>query len=230
MNSDSTIVYRHEYKYILDCVTAMKLYQEFGVYLLPDTFSQNGAYRVKSLYFDSLQNIDFYAKMDGEQIRKKIRLRIYNENDTKAKLELKAKEENGQYKSSITISKEDALLLCDGDFTPILQYDSDKANIIYTMMSCGGYRPSVLVEYDRYAFMYPEFDTRITFDHHIKASETDFRLFDSDNLYQHIMQDRVVLEVKFNQHLTGFLHDIISKYKLNQVAVSKYCNSRTLFT
>ena len=229
MNTDSTIVYRHEYKYVLDCATAIRLYQELSAYLEPDAFSESGAYRVKSLYFDSIENQDFYAKMDGNQVRKKIRLRIYSEQDSKAKLELKAKEENLQYKSSISVTKEDALSICDGCFSPILNYPSDKATMLYTMMNLGAYRPSVLIEYDRFAFVYPEFDTRITFDHHIRSSEYDFRLFASDNLYQHILQDKVVLEVKFNQHLTGFIQDILSRYHLNQVAVSKYCNSRTLY-
>lgn len=228
MNSQSTIVYRHEYKYILDAVTATKLFQELQHYLIPDSYSSDGPYRVKSLYFDSYNDSDFYGKIDGDQIRKKIRLRIYHETDSTAKLELKSKEEGLQYKLSISVKKDDALQICNGNFTPILSYDSEKAYTIYTMMNLNGYRPSVLIEYDRYAFMYPEFNTRITFDHHIKASETDFNLFLPVNLYQPIMQDKVVLEVKFNQHLTGFIQEILSHYSLTNVAVSKYCNSRLL--
>lgn len=229
MSQQSTIVYRHEYKYVIDATTAIKLYQDFNIFLKPDSFSSSGAYRVKSLYFDSFHNDDFYGKVAGDSTRKKIRLRIYDESDATAKLELKAKEEGLQYKSSITIPKDDVLQLCDGIFTPILSYTSEKAHTIYTMMSLGAYRPSVLIEYDRFAFIYPEFDTRITFDHHIKASETDLRLFERNNLYEPIVQDKVVLEVKFNQHLIGFIQDILSHYNLNQVAVSKYCNSRLLF-
>lgn len=229
MNQQATIVYRHEYKYILDAATAIKLYQDLRVYLKPDPFSSAGAYRVKSLYFDSLHNTDFYSKLSGDSVRKKIRLRIYDEADAFAKLELKAKEEGLQYKSSIRIPREDSSPICDGNFASILSYDSDKAYTIWSIMSLGAYRPSVLIEYDRFAFIYPEFDTRITFDHHIKSSETDFRLWEANNLYQPVIPDKVVLEVKFNQHLTVFIQDILSHYHLNQVSVSKYCNSRLLY-
>lgn len=224
----STIVYRHEHKYVLNATKAMTLYQELSSYLVPDKYSQNGPYRVKSLYFDSLEDTDFWSKMDGENIRKKIRLRIYDEEQKNAKLELKSKEVALQYKSSISIPKENALELIDGSFGCLLNNPSDKALTIYSMMSIGGYRPSVLVEYDRYAFLYPEFNTRITFDFHIKSSETDFCLYERDNMYQHIIRDEVVLEVKFNNYLAGFIQDILSHYQLNQVAVSKYCCSRTL--
>lgn len=224
----STIVYRHEYKYVLNCVTAMALFQELSSYLVPDKYSADGAYRVKSLYFDSLQDTDFWAKMDGENIRKKLRLRIYDEDQQSAKLELKSKEESLQYKSTLSISKNSALEIMDGSFSSLLEHPSDKALTIYSMMSLGAYRPSVLVEYDRYAFCYPEFNTRITFDCHVKSSETDLRLFERHNMFQNIIRDEVVLEVKFNNYLAGFIQDILSHYQLNQVAVSKYCNSRTL--
>lgn len=229
MKTQSSIVYRHEYKYLLDAPTAIQLYQELSLFMQPDTFSTKGAYRVKSLYFDSFDQRDYYEKMDGMQTRKKIRIRIYHEDDSFAKLELKAKEENGQYKSSIRISKKDAITISNGDYSPIFSYDTDKAYQIYTMMVTGNYSPSVLIEYDRYAFIYPEFDTRITFDHHIKATETDFRLFHNPNLYQPILNDQVVLEVKFNQHLMAFIQEILAKYSLNNISVSKYCNSRLLY-
>ena len=43
-------------------------------------------YRVRSLYFDTVYDSDYFEKLNGIENRRKIRLRIYSPYDTKAKL------------------------------------------------------------------------------------------------------------------------------------------------
>ena len=82
---------RSEYKYYMPYTDAYRLMTRVSEIMVPDEYSLNGSYRVKSLYFDSVDNQDYFEKMSGYQERKKIRLRIYDEDSAYAKLEMKAK-------------------------------------------------------------------------------------------------------------------------------------------
>ncbi len=222
-------VKRNEFKHLISFSDAIKLEKRLSCLLCADKFSQKGAYRVKSLYFDSLNSIDFSTKLDGVNVKKKIRIRIYNEDTDKAKLELKAKEGIYQQKTSVLLSKEDALQLADGNFGVLLDYDNSAAKYIYTKLVLGCYSPAVIVEYKRKAFIHPEFNTRITFDFDIVSSELNLNLFEKNLPYVPILNDSVILEVKFNDHLLKFISDSLKKFNLNNISASKYCSSRRIF-
>ena len=96
-------------------------------------------------------------------------------------------------------------------------------------MILGSYRPVSMVEYERVAFLYERYNTRITFDLNIKSSECNFNLFDKNPIYQDIISNKIILEVKYNEKLMKFIKDILVPYNLNRVAVSKYCMGRKYF-
>ncbi|MDD6094837.1 MAG: VTC domain-containing protein, partial [Clostridia bacterium] len=75
---------RCELKYYVSLADAVTLSKRLSAVLSRDSYSANGSYRVKSLYFDSICDGDFYSKVDGDNIRKKIRLRIYDESMDRA--------------------------------------------------------------------------------------------------------------------------------------------------
>lgn len=101
--------------------------------------------------------------------------------------------------------------------------------LIYTTMVMGGYRPVVLVEYDRSAYIYPVYNTRITVDMNLRSSESNLDLFCDRPVYTVLMKEDVILEVKYNQRLVRFLSDILRQYHLTQCSVSKYCMGRKIF-
>lgn len=220
---------RHEFKYVLDYSSYFSICSKLSKLLKKDSHG-NGKYRVRSLYFDSINNIDYNTKMSGDFDRKKIRLRIYDSKDMKVKLEMKIKKDDYMRKISLIISREDAYKLINLDYSVLLKYFSyDSAPIIYKTMILGSYRPVSMVEYDRVAFLYERYNTRITFDMNIKSSECNFNLFDKNPVYQDIISNKVILEVKYNEKLMKFIKDILVPYNLNRVAVSKYCMGRKYF-
>ena len=221
---------RHEFKYVLDYSSYFSMCSKLSKLLKKDTHGDNGKYKVRSLYFDSINNIDYNTKMSGDFDRKKIRLRIYDSKDMKAKLEMKIKKDDYMRKISLIISKEDAYKLINLDYSVLLKYFSyDSASIIYKTMILGSYRPVSMVEYERVAFLYERYNTRITFDMNIKSSECNFDLFDKNPVYQDIISNKIILEVKYNEKLMKFIKDILVPYNLNRVAVSKYCMGRKYF-
>ena len=224
------LISRHEFKYVLDYSSYFSLCNKLSKLLKKDSHGDNGKYRVRSLYFDSINNVDYNTKMSGDFDRKKIRLRIYDSKDKKAKLEMKIKKDDYMRKISLIISKEDAYKLINLDYSVLLKYFSyDSASIIYKTMILGSYRPVSMVEYERVAFLYERYNTRITFDLNIKSSECNFDLFDKNPIYQDIISNKVILEVKYNEKLMKFIKDILVPYNLNRVAVSKYCMGRKYF-
>ncbi|GKZ03724.1 VTC domain-containing protein [Paraclostridium bifermentans] len=65
------IVNRRELKYPIGETDYYKVNELFKEVLTPDPNNKSYGYRIRSLYFDSLNNDDYYAKVNGEEIRKK---------------------------------------------------------------------------------------------------------------------------------------------------------------
>jgi hypothetical protein len=222
-------VLRREEKYPLSLIDMSRYKAQFSAILTTDKFSQNGSYMVRSLYFDTPDDRDFFDKLKEQNLRRKIRLRIYSPYDTKAKLELKQKENIFQKKRSLTISREDAVELINSNYSVLLKYDDDFAREIYSIMCMYAYKPKSIVEYQRYALMAKENNIRLTFDSEIRATESSFDLF-SENLPLNPVfpKDKVVFEVKYDKFLLGYISNIVSTINVKNITSSKYCLSRTI--
>ena len=223
-------VRREENKYLLSFVEAEKLQKKLIKVLNIDSNSKKGEYKIRSLYFDSINNIDYNDKLCGREDRKKIRIRVYNPKSNKCKLEIKKKHGNLQNKISLWIKKEDAIKLINGEYNALYNYfDNEDAKYIYSVMTLGCYRPKVLIEYKRIAYIFNEFNTRLTFDFDIKSSESNFNIFDEEINYLNILNEDIILEVKYNEKLLEFISKILKDFNLKNISYSKYLYSRKIF-
>lgn len=222
-------VCRSELKYWISYQESVLLQSELEKFLLPDCYARNGFYRVKSLYFDSLNQTDYIDKIEGVEHRKKLRMRIYDEDTDWVKLERKQKLGAVQRKESLAVSKNDAVACMWGDYGCLLNYPENLALELYSEMTLGYYRPVVIVEYERYAFVYNEYDTRITIDRHIRTSELELDLFEKNLPWIHTVEDAVILEVKFNGILIETIKKLLGKHHLVQAAISKYGSGRPVY-
>ena len=57
-------VLRREEKYVLHIQEAMYYQKQFEQILMSDSFSKNGSYSVRSLYFDTADDRDFFDKIN----------------------------------------------------------------------------------------------------------------------------------------------------------------------
>lgn len=219
-------VYRSERKYMLSLSTALLVQEELAKLLEPDPYSRDGSYTVRSLYFDSIDDNDFYEKDAGVRYRKKIRLRVYGPDDKKAKLELKAKDGDAQHKESLIVTRQEAAYLQEGDYSFLLDKGDDLSLRLYTIMTLGVYRPVALIEYDRRAFVYQEFNTRITFDTRVRTSEFDMDVFEKNPAFVNVLEDEVVLEVKYDGKLFKPISGLLKKYNITNTSYSKYGSGR----
>lgn len=138
-----TTVLRREEKYLMTLREALQCAARFEKVLTPDKFSKDGAYKIRSLYFDTADDRDFHDKLTEQNCRQKIRLRIYSPDDLHVKLELKQKENVYQKKRTLLITRADALALLEGRYSVLLNYDGPFAGEMFVLLTEGCYRPSV---------------------------------------------------------------------------------------
>ena len=67
-----TTVLRREEKYLLTLREALQCAARFEKVLTPDHFSRDGAYKIRSLYFDTADDRDFHDKLTEQNCRQKI--------------------------------------------------------------------------------------------------------------------------------------------------------------
>ena len=84
---------RKEYKYYAPYILLEPLRQRFLQNMTNDPFCQGEReklYTVRSIYFDTPHLLFYYEKLDGLKIRKKLRIRTYNNycQDSKAFIEI----------------------------------------------------------------------------------------------------------------------------------------------
>ncbi len=222
-------VSREELKYYINSIEKRKLENDLDKLLISDVHNDIDGYKVRSLYFDSIDDTDFYDKVDGVENRKKIRLRIYTPNDTVAKLEIKRKFNNNQVKSSVIISRDDAIKLIDCNYDVLLKYDNNAAREIYYDMKLNLLKPKVTIEYERKAYVHSMNHIRVTLDSNIRSSESQFNIFSDSLTLIPIDINTTILEVKYDGYLLNSINDILKKYNITRTSYSKYTSSRSIF-
>lgn len=222
-------VLRQEKKYAINLADSVLLGGRLKTVMHADAHNGSQGYVIRSLYFDTPDDQDFYDKVDGLELRRKIRLRTYSARSDFAMLEMKQKEGPYQRKRSLRLRREDAQRLCQGDYQPLQTYDDPFAAECYGLMHCRCYRPKSVVEYHRQAFVARENHIRITLDSQIIATESSFDVF-SECLPMYTVTDpfHMVLEVKYNGFLLSYIKDLLNLVERSELSVSKYCLARSI--
>lgn len=220
-------VLRQEKKYLMNLIEGERLCGQLRKVMLEDKHNGTKGYRIRSLYFDTLDDGDYYDKIEGIELRRKLRLRTYMPDGGFAMLELKQKEGPYQRKRSLQISRQDAEALIGGNYSVLLKYSVPFAAECYGLLQRKCYRPKTIVEYRRRAYIAKENKIRITLDTDIVSTESCMDLFSPQlNLYPVLDPFNGVLEVKFNGFMLSYLKDLLMLADRSELSVSKYCLAR----
>ena len=220
-------VLREEKKFLISVADFISLSHKVEQVMLSDPHNGTHGYMIRSLYFDTPFDDDFIEKQAGVELRRKVRLRCYDPAASYAMLELKQKEGTQQLKRSLKLSRADAQKLISGNYTVLLSYPEPFAAEMYALMQTRCYRPKTIVEYNRKAFIAKENKIRITFDNKIVSTESNFDLFDSHlNMSPVLDPYDVVLEIKYNGFLLGYIKELINCTNKSELSVSKYILAR----
>ncbi|MEG2421223.1 MAG: polyphosphate polymerase domain-containing protein [Oscillospiraceae bacterium] len=220
-------VFRQERKFLLDAPRRLTLERRLADVLQPDKHNGSTGYLVRSLYFDTPDNQDFHDKLSGTECRRKLRLRVYSPHADTVFLEMKQKQGFGQLKRSLPLKRSDAAQLLQGNYAPLLGYSTDFAAECYGLLHSCVYRPKVLVEYRRSAYVLPENSTRITLDSALCATPFWDKFFDPSPGFAPILNpSETVLEVKFNHFLLSYAKNLLADCERSETSVSKYVLAR----
>lgn len=222
-------VLRQEKKFFINSVSSALLSGRLEKVMIQDSHNGSQGYVIRSMYFDTLDDKDFYDKFDGLELRRKIRLRIYDPASDFAMLEMKQKEGPYQKKRSLRVTRADAQALVKGDYDVLLKYKEPFAAECFGLMHSLCYRPKVVVEYLRKAYIAKENRIRITIDSRISGTEANCDLF-SPNLILYPALDifNSVLEVKYNGFLLSYIKRLVNSVDCSELSVSKYCLARSI--
>ena len=220
-------VLRQEKKFLINIEDFLRLSHKLEQVLIQDEHNGTHGYVIRSLYYDTIYDRDYFEKAAGTELRRKMRLRIYDPAADFAMLEMKQKQGEQQFKRSLRVSREDGEILSRGDLSPLLRYKEPFAAECYAMMTQHCYRPVTIVEYHRKAFIAKENKIRVTFDNQIVATESSFDLF-SPVLNMNPVLDKfdVVLEVKYNGFLLDYIRRLLNDVDRTELSVSKYVLAR----
>ncbi len=223
----SQTVFRHEKKYPLSQTDYLMIRSLVGSVLTRDpNANPQGDYFIRSVYYDTLDNTDYFNKINGIEHRKKLRARIYGFNSLKVKIELKKK--HGQYMSKVTdlLNIEDYRAFHNNDYHT-LPIDFSK-EIGHTVLS-NHYHPVITVDYTREAYVHPFSNIRINFDKNIRWSKSNFDIFDPDLDTLSTVDDfYCLMEVKYNTFLPDWITGLLNQIDTTQSSYSKYCTTRSI--
>ena len=224
--------FRHELKFYIDYVEMHALRAKISQVLTLDKHALHAeGYNIRSLYFDGLTDHALYDKNDGIFGREKYRIRIYNERDTVINLERKSKYGDFISKESAPLSRSEYDAILQWDYTCLRERKEPLVRDFYHALQYRLFKPRIIVDYVREAYVYDLGNVRITFDKELRAGVNGVDLFDPRIIYEHMLYpEQVILEVKFDQFLPDMVRQLLQPERFVRSAISKYvlCRERSL--
>ena len=213
--------YRHEYKFLISQNAATLLKTRLPHIMRRDPHAGiHGRYTIRSLYFDDPNYTAFRDKVAGLDNRTKSRSRCYNRDTSVCRLERKEKKGHLTRKTGQSITSDQAAALQNRTFTDL---PDGLAQELRLGCACDGLQPMVLVDYDRTPFVCASGNTRITLDENLRTRPYCADLFSSSTGMFPVLEDgEVILEVKFDDFLPGYLSEALSDIPKVPMAFSKF--------
>ena len=216
--------FRHEYKYLISRQAAELLKMRLPHVMRRDPHAgETGQYTIRSLYFDDLAFGAFEEKVSGVDNRIKYRIRCYNYDDQIFKLEKKEKKGHLTRKTAQKVSKADVISLQNNPRQRCPHYCAGLAEELRLACLGKGTKPVVLVDYDRTPFVSVYGNTRITLDENLRTIPYAADIFAPATPAVPVMEpDQVILEVKFDDFLPGYLAAALADIPKAPMAISKF--------
>lgn len=218
------VKYRHEYKYACNAMqNAILKTRAQGILKRDEHAGPDGAYRIRSLYFDDLEDRCYYENESGIGERDKYRIRIYNGDINRITLEKKSKSRGMTLKTSAGISKEQCRQLMTGIIPPVAEDTAESLKRLLSEMRLKNMRPKVIVEYVRYPFVEKNGNVRITFDESVSSSNELTGFLEQNIVFRPVMEcGQSILEVKWDEYLPDYIKNSMQLDTLLWSSFSKY--------
>jgi SPX domain protein involved in polyphosphate accumulation len=226
---------RRELKYFIvpelipDIITMITPYVEVDPYA---EGRDNNTYTIRSIYFDTEQYDFYYEKMDGVKIRKKIRVRSYNEYHPEgfAFLEIKRRYNNRIVKERSQVPLSQLEQVCiertnpNGHIDVFSNGSVVMSKFLYNLTKMD-LHPSVLVTYEREPYIGAmDNSIRVTFDKDVRAIiAPELQDLFTDDGFEFLTDGKCILELKFDGFMPKWMRYLVAELNIRVQSISKYC-------
>lgn len=217
---EQSVFQRYEIKFLLSAKQYCAVVSEIAKMTKADS---HGTSNVRSLYFDTPDNLLIRRSLEKPEYKEKLRLRSYGaaSADSNVYLEIKKKCKDVVYKRRIELKYKNALSYISGKSAA----DNDQIfrEIDYFMSFYGNLRPAMLLTYNRNAYYGENDGLRITIDTDILFRNYDLDL--SSGVYgDNVLPDGVyaLMEIKTGNSIPMWLARLLSENGVYKSSFSKY--------
>ncbi|MCR5686969.1 MAG: polyphosphate polymerase domain-containing protein [Lachnospiraceae bacterium] len=230
--------YRRELKFIISDALMLDIRNRIGTIMKPDEHQSRDHYRVRSIYFDNPSHTCIRENLAGVSTREKYRIRTYDCDSRTIIAEIKIRHRSTVSKMSTPIDTAlfDALISGDRENAAgVLRSRIDESGAAGSGKSCRvlekylvriaseAYSPSVMVDYERSAYVYPAGNVRITFDRNVFGSQEYSRMFDNALTGRPALDHGLhILEIKYDEFLPDEIKAVLGGMQLEASSSSKY--------
>lgn len=223
---------RYELKYVLPSWKCDAIIADLAEMTTPDVHDRSRGYRIVSLYYDSPGLDFFWAKIDGIKFRRKLRLRLYpDENDIerteRGMVEIKQRINRTVQKRRLELPLAQAEQLCSGsvDTKELDELDQEVASEVQYLVHAMHLRPSAITSYLRRAFVGNRYDSglRITFDSDFVGRTHALRVHQNSANHRIMPPEWSIMEVKSDDAVPDWVTSLLSRHECQLQRVSKYC-------
>jgi SPX domain protein involved in polyphosphate accumulation len=229
---------RYERKYLVPYRIMESLRERIKPFTRSDAYASKSAlpypqYTVRSIYFDTPTLECHNEKTEGVELRKKFRIRCYNnyKPDAVAIFEIKSKIANRikKYRAFTTFENVEDLLRTS-DIQRYFSHDEsgrsvEDAQRFFFHLKKRNLRPTALIVYEREAYQgLLDPGVRITFDKNIRSKiyPEMAELFTEKRL-THLFSSHFILEIKyFTDDMPSWAKNLVQEFRLRNDALSKY--------
>lgn len=240
MGVDKLQASRFELKYIIPEETALQIRDYVRSYLELDengVGKPNYSYSVHSLYLDSDDLRLYWATINGDKNRYKLRIRFYNNNpETPVFFEVKQRMNNCIKKRRGSVRREAVPLLLAGHMPePGFLVSKEPKHMFAVQEFCRlmqdiGAKPKVHIGYLREAYVpHDDNSARLTMDREVRSEpELTPRLNTKMVRPVLVWGKDVVLELKFTNRFPDWFRELVRVFGLRQCGAAKYVDGVAL--
>lgn len=218
--------FRHEWKHEINFSDFVAVQQRMRAIAQIDTHADQGAYQIRSLYFDNSMDQVLREKIDGVNRREKFRIRYYNGDTSFIRLEKKSKINGLCSKQSAALSEQEVQQLLQKEDTWMVSHPQNLVKELYWNIKTKKMEPKIIVDYIREPFVYTPGNVRVTLDYDLRTSFQTDRFLDSDCVTIPISMTYAILEVKWDEFLPSIIRDAVQLKDRRTTAFSKYAACR----
>ena len=221
--------FRHEVKHVITPMDRMIIRNRMKAVASVDKNAKDGVYKIRSLYFDNIDDKALFEKINGGAKREKFRIRYYNGDISHIRLEKKSKINGLCNKQSVVITKEEVQSLLDGNIEWMLGEETENRPLIrelYTKMKGQGLKPKTIVDYTRDPFVYKPGNVRVTLDYDIRTGNNVEEFLNWNCVTLPASNNPILLEVKWDEFLADIIRDAVQLNDTCAGAFSKYVACR----